>query len=148
MSSPSTNRPSGQDSPVNPASDWSPGSWRNYPALQQATYPDDEALNAALAKLEELPPLVTSWEILSLKEQIAEAQAGKRFFLQGGDCADNLSVVFATLFTKPLQVLVLLCLALVDVLEWPVVRIGRFAGLSATPRYTVMDTRGFVTLPC
>ena len=36
-----------------------------------------------------LPPLVTSWEILALKQQLAEAQEGKRFLLQGGDCAES-----------------------------------------------------------
>ena len=36
-----------------------------------------------------LPPLVTSWEILALKQQLAEAQEGKRFLLQGGDCAET-----------------------------------------------------------
>jgi 3-deoxy-7-phosphoheptulonate synthase len=147
MSSLSTNRPSGQESPVNPAADWNPGSWRNYPALQQATYPDAEALSAALAKLQELPPLVTSWEILSLKEQIAEAQAGKRFFLQGGDCAESFNEVCSPLITNRLKVLLQMSLALVHGLQMPVVRIGRFAGQYAKPRSSDMETRDGVTLP-
>ena len=64
---------------------WAPDSWKRFPALQQANYPDQAALAGSLRKLADLPPLVTSWEILALREQIAEAQAGKRFVLQGGD---------------------------------------------------------------
>ncbi len=61
---------------VNTPADWKPESWQDFPALQQATYPDQEALAAALSELAELPPLVTSWEIISLREQIAEPRQG------------------------------------------------------------------------
>ena len=37
--------------------------WRDFPALQQPNYPDQEQLQAAVARLRALPPLVTSWEI-------------------------------------------------------------------------------------
>ena len=47
------------------------------------------ALASALDELRALPPLVTSWEILALKQQLADAQEGKRFLLQGGDCAET-----------------------------------------------------------
>ncbi len=70
--------------PVNPPAEWSPRSWRERPALQMPTYPDATALETALDELRQLPPLVTSWEIFALKRQLAEAQEGKRFLLQGG----------------------------------------------------------------
>ena len=69
--------------------EWHPASWQSYEAKQQAIYPDEAELQSSLKELSSLPPLVTSWEILSLKKQIAEAQAGERFFLQGGDCAES-----------------------------------------------------------
>ena len=68
---------------------WAPESWRSRPAVQMPTYPDAAALESALGELRQLPPLVTSWEIFSLKKQLAEAQEGKRFLLQGGDCAET-----------------------------------------------------------
>jgi 3-deoxy-7-phosphoheptulonate synthase len=132
---------------VHPVRDWRPASWRDYPALQQATYPDEEALAAALAKLADLPPLVTSWEILSLREQIAEAQAGKRFVLQGGDCAENFAECSSSLITNRLKVLLQMSLVLVHGLQMPVVRIGRFAGQFAKPRSSDTETRDGVTLP-
>ncbi len=132
---------------VNDPADWDPQSWRNFTALQQVTYPDQAALSSALAELKKLPPLVTSWEILSLKEQIAEAQAGKRFLLQGGDCAENFQDCTSPVITNRLKVLLQMSLALVHGLHMPVIRIGRFAGQYAKPRSSDMETRDGVTLP-
>jgi len=141
---------SGSITPVKeiyPAQNWEPDSWRNFPALQQATYPDQEALEGALNTLTDLPPLVTSWEILSLREQIAEAQAGNRFFLQGGDCAESFDECCSPLITNRLKVLLQMSLALIHGLHMPVVRVGRFAGQYAKPRSADMETRDGVTLP-
>jgi 3-deoxy-7-phosphoheptulonate synthase len=132
---------------VNVPTDWKPESWKKFPALQQANYPDQAALESALLKLADLPPLVTSWEILSLRDQIAEAQAGKRFVLQGGDCAESFTECCSPLITNRLKVLLQMSLALVHGLQMPVVRIGRFAGQYAKPRSSDMETRDGVTLP-
>lgn len=132
---------------VDPARNWKPESWRDFPALQQASYPDADALDRALVKLTGLPPLVTSWEILSLREQIAEAQEGRRFVLQGGDCAESFDEVTSPVITNRLKVLLQMSLALVHGLQMPVVRIGRFAGQYAKPRSSDTETRDGVTLP-
>jgi len=132
---------------VDPARDWMPESWRAFPALQQASYPDAAALQRALTRLASLPPLVTSWEILALREQIAEAQQGRRFVLQGGDCAESFDEVRAPVITNRLKVLLQMSLALVHGLQMPVVRIGRFAGQYAKPRSSDLETRDGVTLP-
>ena len=68
--------------PVSEAPGWSPGSWLNKAAVQQPTYPDPEALGHALAQLSELPPLVTSWEVLALKRKLGDAAEGRCFLLQ------------------------------------------------------------------
>ncbi len=129
-----------------PAS-WAPDSWQNYRVQQQAAYPDPVALDQALAQLAELPPLVTSWEILSLRGQIAEAQEGKRFLLQGGDCAESFAECSSPVITNRLKVLLQMSLAMVHGLQMPVVRIGRFAGQYAKPRSSDEETRNGVTLP-
>ena len=126
---------------------WSPDSWHRLVAAQQATYPDAEALAAALEELAGLPPLVTSWEILALKQQIAEAQRGERFFLQGGDCAESFAECTAPVITNRLKVLLQMSLILVHGLQMPVVRVGRFAGQYAKPRSSDTETRDGVTLP-
>jgi 3-deoxy-7-phosphoheptulonate synthase len=132
---------------VSSAENWRPDSWQGFPALQQAIYPDQDALARTLEKLADLPPLVTSWEILSLREQIAEAQAGKRFVLQGGDCAESFEECCSPLITNRLKVLLQMSLALVHGLQMPVVRIGRFAGQYAKPRSSDQETCDGVTLP-
>ena len=132
---------------VNLPADWSPQSWRNRTAMQLPQYPDAQALDEALAELRTLPPLVTSWEILSLKQQLADAQEGKRFLLQGGDCAENFSDCESGLISNRLKVLLQMSLVLVHGLRLPVVRVGRFAGQYAKPRSADMETRDGVTLP-
>lgn len=130
-----------------PAAEWSPRSWQAFNAGQQAVYPDAAALQQALDELATLPPLVTSWEILSLREQIAEAQRGERFVLQGGDCAESFSDCNSQVITNRLKVLLQMSLTLVHGLQMPVVRIGRFAGQYAKPRSSNEETRNGVTLP-
>ena len=127
--------------------EWAPASWRSRTAVQMPTYPDAEALESALGELRLLPPLVTSWEIFALKKQLAEAQEGKRFLLQGGDCAESFSDCESGLISNRLKVLLQMSLVLVHGLHLPVVRVGRFAGQYAKPRSTDTETRDGLTLP-
>jgi len=128
-------------------SGWRPGSWQTREAKQQANYPDQAALQVSLNELSDLPPLVTSWEILALREQIAQAQAGKRFFLQGGDCAESFAECNSEVITNRLKVLLQMSLALTHGLQKPVARVGRFAGQYAKPRSSDVETRDDMTLP-
>ncbi len=132
---------------VNIAENWRPSSWQERPVEQQASYPDSAALTKALQRLGTLPPLVTSWEIISLRQQISEAQAGRSFILQGGDCAENFDECNSPVITNRLKVLLQMSLVLIHGLEMPVVRIGRFAGQYAKPRSSDWETRGEVRLP-
>ena len=138
------------DRPLQPVAmpeGWSPASWRQRNAQQQPVYPDAAALASVQSELSQLPPLVTSWEILALKKQLAEAQEGKRFLLQGGDCAESFSDCESGLISNRLKVLLQMSLVLVHGLRLPVVRVGRFAGQYAKPRSTDTETRDGVTLP-
>ncbi|MGF1465740.1 MAG: 3-deoxy-7-phosphoheptulonate synthase class II [Sandaracinaceae bacterium] len=116
------------------AAGWSPTSWRERANAQPLPYPDDDALRAAVDKLGALPPLVTSWEIQRLKGYLAEAQEGRRFVLQGGDCAETLEDCRPDVITRKLKMLLQMSLVLVHGGQRPVVRIGRFAGQYAKPR--------------
>ena len=127
--------------------DWSPESWQARPVSQQASYPEPAALTKALNELSTLPPLVTSWEILALREHISEAQDGNSFVLQGGDCAESFAECNSPVITNRLKVLLQMSLTLVHGLQMPVVRIGRFAGQYAKPRSSDEETREGVTLP-
>jgi 3-deoxy-7-phosphoheptulonate synthase len=126
---------------------WTPLSWRDRPALQQPAYPDPAALECVLAELGQLPPLVTSWEIVRLKEQLADAAAGRAFVLQGGDCAERFVDCAPRRIANTVKVLLQMSLVLVVGAKRPVIRLGRFAGQYAKPRSAGDETRGGVTLP-
>jgi len=117
------------------------------PALQQPHYEDAAELAQAIAQLNRLPPLVTSWEVLALKQALAEAQEGRRFLLQGGDCAESFADCASPIISNRLKVLLQMSLVLVHGLKQPVLRVGRFAGQYAKPRSTDTETRDGVTLP-
>ena len=127
--------------------DWTPDSWRQRVALQQPRYDDPAALARAVLELSGLPPLVTTWEVDELRRQLAEAALGKRFLLQGGDCAESLVDCRAAPITNKLKVLLQMSLVLVHGGQRPVIRVGRFAGQYAKPRSEDMETRDGVTLP-
>ena len=130
-------------------SDWSPTSWKSKAARFQPEYADADSahLEQVIEKLHRLPPLVTSWEIERLKQQIAEAAVGQRFVLQGGDCAESLDDCTPDAITSKLKILLQMSLVLVLGAQRPVVRIGRFAGQYAKPRTSPTETRDDVTLP-
>jgi 3-deoxy-7-phosphoheptulonate synthase len=128
--------------------EWSPGSWRAKPALQQPCYDDPAELENVLTEIARLPPLVTSWEVLELKRQIAEAQAGRRFILQGGDCAERFDDCDGPTIAAKLKILLQMSLVLVQGGKKPVTRMARLAGQYAKPRSEETETRGGVTLPC
>jgi 3-deoxy-7-phosphoheptulonate synthase len=126
---------------------WTPTSWRSWPALQQPAYPSLEELESVRAELALFPPLVTSWEIAALKAQLGEAALGQRFLMQGGDCAERFADCQAPYITRMLKVLLQMSLVLLQGCQKPVIRMGRFAGQYAKPRSDDFETRGNVRLP-
>jgi 3-deoxy-7-phosphoheptulonate synthase len=128
-------------------SDWHPASWQAMPAAQQPTYPDQPALDLAVAELSRLPPLVTSWEIDSLKQEFARAQRGEAFILQGGDCAETFEECTSENIVAKLKILLQMSLVILYGLKMPVVRVGRMAGQYAKPRSADTETREGQSLP-
>jgi 3-deoxy-7-phosphoheptulonate synthase len=126
---------------------WTPDSWKTRPIAQDVPYDDPAQLEQALRKLRALPPLVTSWEVEELKREIALAQEGKRFLLQGGDCAETLSDCTSEIIANKLKILLQMSLVLIHGAARPVIRVGRFAGQYAKPRSSATEARGDVTLP-
>ncbi len=126
---------------------WTPVSWQRRPTQQQPTWPDAAALERVLAELSRLPPLVTSFEIEVLRKQLAEAAAGQRFILQGGDCAETFSGCEPAAIASRLKILLQMSLVLVQGGRKRVTRIGRFAGQYAKPRSVDTETRDGTTLP-
>lgn len=126
---------------------WSPTSWKSRPAEQQAVYRDPEAVERMVEEIARLPPIVVSWEVESLRREIAEAQQGKRFLLQGGDCAETFDDCESGQIAQKLKILLQMSLVLLHGLKKPVIRVGRFAGQYAKPRSSNTEIRDGVELP-
>lgn len=127
--------------------DWSPDSWKRKPLAQGVDYPDKGRLQQTLAELAELPPLVTSWEVEALKSQLAEAQRGERFLLQGGDCCERFDDCRPDPIAGKLKILLKMSLILIFGRNQRVIRVGRFAGQYAKPRSAEKETCDGVALP-
>ena len=97
--------------------------------------------SASLAEISRLPPLVTWGEVDKLREQLAEAQRGERFLLQGGDCAESFDDCTGEPIANKLKILLQMSLVLVHGLKKRVIRVGRLAGQYAKPRSTDTETR-------
>jgi 3-deoxy-7-phosphoheptulonate synthase len=133
--------------PTPESSAWQPTSWQARKALQQPQYDDPAALQAAVASLARLPPIVVSWEIEALRARLAAAQRGEAFLLQAGDCAESFAECESDRIAKQLKVLLQVSLVLLHGLKRPVIRVGRMAGQYAKPRSADTETRDGVTLP-
>jgi len=122
--------------------------WRDLTALQQPTWPDAEELAAATAELAKLPPLVFAGEADGLKKQLADAQDGKAFLLQGGDCAEIFADATADRISNRIKTILQMAVILTYGGSMPTIKMGRMAGQFAKPRSSDKETIDGVELPC
>lgn len=127
--------------------EWTKSSWRSFPALQQPSWPDSYVRDEALEKLSRLPALVFAGETRMLKEQLAEAQEGKAFILQAGDCAEDFAGCHGPRIHDLLKVLLKMSVILSYAGEKKVVKIGRVAGQYAKPRTADTETIKGIEMP-
>ncbi len=114
---------------------------------QQPAYPDRDAVEAAVTRLRQMPPLVFAGECDELKAKLAAVARGESFLLQGGDCAETFAGVTADNVRNKLRVLLQMAVVLTYAASVPVVKLGRLAGQYAKPRSSDLETRDGVTLP-
>ncbi len=127
--------------------EWSPNSWRQYPAEQQPDWPDEEQVSAVLKEISELPPLVFAGEARTLREQLAEVCNGRALLLQAGDCAESFDALSADAIRDNLKVILQMAVALTYSTGLPVVKVGRIAGQFAKPRSSPTETQDDLELP-
>jgi len=119
-------------------------------AAQQPNWPGGptgEPLAKAVAELKTLPPLVFAGECDELKARIADAAAGKAFWLQGGDCAETFGSATADSIRNRIKTILQMAAVLQYQSSLPVIKVGRMAGQFAKPRSNDTETRNDVTLP-
>src|SRR6476469_9476272 len=116
-------------------------------AAQQPRWPDSAALDAAVARLRRMPPIVFAGECDELKTKLGAVSRGEAFLLQGGDCAETFAGVTADNTRNKLRVLLQMAVVLTYAASVPVVKLGRLAGQYAKPRSSDLETRDGLTLP-
>ncbi len=77
-----------------------------------------------------------------LRRQLAEAAEGKRFLLQGGDCAELFEYCSAEPIESKLRILLQMSVVLTFGARTPIVRIGRMAGQYGKPRSKPTEVGG------
>ena len=97
-------------------------------------------MDSVTEQLKGLPGLVGPEEIESLKQLLAEASAGRRFILQGGDCAERFQDCREDIIRSKLQILLRMALVMGFAGRRPIVAIGRMAGQYAKPRSVDFET--------
>jgi len=127
--------------------EWTPDSWQSKTVMQQPTYADESELASVVDELSSLPPLVTSWEVESLKARLAACSRGEAFLLQGGDCAETFETCRPDSITSLLKIMLQMSLVLTHGTRRKVVRIGRVAGQYAKPRSADEEQQGDEVLP-
>ncbi|MCK5341454.1 MAG: 3-deoxy-7-phosphoheptulonate synthase class II [Desulfobulbaceae bacterium] len=126
---------------------WTKSSWRNFTALQQPNWPDQEAHRNAVETISKLPPLVFAGEARALKSMLAKAAEGKAFLLQGGDCAEDFSKCTAPGIRETMKVILQMAVVLTYAGGKPVIKIGRMAGQYAKPRSSDTENIDGVEIP-
>ncbi len=119
-------------------------------AAQQPNWPGGptgEPLAKAVAELKALPPLVFAGECDQLKARIADAAAGKAFWLQGGDCAETFGSATADSIRNRIKTILQMAAVLQYQSSLPLIKVVRMAGQFAKPRSNDTETRNGVTLP-
>lgn len=120
--------------------------WPDLPAYQQPPWPDQAELEAAVAELRLLPPLVFAGECDQLLNRLAAAAQGNAFVLMGGDCAETFEANTADSIRARLQTVLQMAVVLTYAASMPVVKMGRLAGQYFKPRSNPTEIREGVEL--
>jgi 3-deoxy-7-phosphoheptulonate synthase len=126
---------------------WVPQSWQAKKILQAAHYQDPQLEAEILAQLTALPPLVTPLEINKLRDLLREAEAGRAFVMQGGDCSEQFADCTPQGIQNKFKILLQMSVILLHGLKKPIIRVGRVAGQYAKPRSQEVEIRDGVSLP-
>ncbi|MFZ1287129.1 MAG: 3-deoxy-7-phosphoheptulonate synthase class II [Candidatus Phosphoribacter sp.] len=116
-------------------------------AAQQPSWPDEQALVAAVAEIAAYPPLVFAGECDVMRTRMAAAARGDAFVLMGGDCAETFRSATANNIRDRIKTVLQMAAVLTYGASVPVVKVGRMAGQYAKPRSSNTETRAGQTLP-
>jgi 3-deoxy-7-phosphoheptulonate synthase len=123
-------------------SDWTPSSYRGFPAVHQPEWLDIEKLEKTLQNLRQLPSLVFSGETRMLKNQLTGVNDGKHFLLQIGNCSESFSDCNGPLIHNFLRIMLQMEMVLALNGGKEIIKVGRVAGQYAKPRSQATESLG------
>lgn len=126
---------------------WDRRSWRSFPIKQVPIYKDTAALESTEKELASYPPLVFAGEARMLKARFAQAQQGKAFLLQGGDCAESFSQFSGSGIRDLFKLIIQMGAILTFAGSCPIIKVGRMAGQFAKPRSADFEEVNGESLP-
>jgi len=119
---------------------WKIDSWKKFNAPYQPEYKDTNRYNEIVKKIKNYPPLVSFGEVNFLKKQIADAGDGKKFILQGGDCAERFIDCNEKSIINKIKILLQMSVILTYGARKPIIKIGRIAGQYSKPRSNLFES--------
>jgi 3-deoxy-7-phosphoheptulonate synthase len=90
---------------------------------------------------------VFAGEVVNLSRQLRDAADGKKFLLQGGDCAERFRDCTPEAITSKLKILLQMAAIISHGAHIPLIRVGRIAGQYAKPRSAEHESHDGELLP-
>jgi 3-deoxy-7-phosphoheptulonate synthase len=125
--------------------DWHLTSWKDYPSSYVPDYENQDELMLCLKQLHHYLPLIKVKTIKILLKQLKEAQAGKQFILQAGDCSERFSDVDAHIVNEKMEYFRTLANDISSIHSCMI--IARMAGQYAKPRSSSYEIHAGQILP-
>tara|TARA_B110000438_G_C15817764_1_gene652738 strand:- start:839 stop:2161 length:1323 start_codon:yes stop_codon:yes gene_type:complete len=115
--------------------------------LQQPEWPNQKQYFKIIQEIKHYPQLVYPNEINNLKSELKDVAKGKKFIIQGGDCAETFKNFSQNMIQNKLKILLQMSAIIQYSTKLKIVNIGRIAGQYIKPRTHSYETRGNLTLP-
>jgi 3-deoxy-7-phosphoheptulonate synthase len=116
--------------------------WRSLPREQVPPWDDADAVAAVCGVLSTVPTIVAPYEVIELRERLAQVCEGKAFLLQGGDCAETFADNTEAHLLANARTLLQMAVVLTYGASLPVVKVARVAGQYTKPRSNPLDALG------
>jgi 3-deoxy-7-phosphoheptulonate synthase len=116
--------------------------WQTLPRQQMPPWEDLEAVEQVRTVLSTVPSIVAPYEVLELRERLAQVCEGKAFLLQGGDCAETFADNTEEHLLANARTLLQMAVVLTYGASLPVVKLARVAGQYTKPRSSTLDALG------
>jgi 3-deoxy-D-arabino-heptulosonate 7-phosphate (DAHP) synthase class II len=101
---------------------------------QEPAWPDEASARAAVRRIQEMPGLVPAGECAALLHSMSEVAEGRRFLVQGGDCAETFGSLSGPGLNSRCRLLTSMARTVTAQTGLEAVIVGRMAGQYAKPR--------------